>query len=182
MCPCSAGVGRTGTFITIDQTLEQVEKERVVNIPQVISNIRRQRMKMVQTVVCGLYCIADNPRTNTHTSEHILLHQAHLPTSSPQIQLLPPSAHTSPSLSPQDQYSFIHDAILESVMCGDTQINTADLRNTLRSLQARNQTEETGFHHQFNVRCLETKCMCMSCDVCDATADTGQSEPQSCRS
>ena len=26
---------------------------------------------------------------------------------------------------------FIHDAILESVMCGDTEINATDLRSTL---------------------------------------------------
>ena len=50
--PSSAGVGRTGTFITIDHVLEQVEKEGVVDIPGVIQKIREQRMKMVQTVVC----------------------------------------------------------------------------------------------------------------------------------
>ena len=47
----SAGVGRTGTFITIDHVLEQVEKEGVVDIPGVINKIRIQRMKLVQTVV-----------------------------------------------------------------------------------------------------------------------------------
>ena len=47
----SAGVGRTGTFITIDHVLEQVEKEVVVDIPGVINKIRTQRMKLVQTVV-----------------------------------------------------------------------------------------------------------------------------------
>ena len=50
--PSSAGVGRTGTFITIDHVLEQIEKEGVVDIPGVIQKIREQRMKMVQTVVC----------------------------------------------------------------------------------------------------------------------------------
>ena len=47
----SAGVGRTGTFITIDHILEQVKKENVVDIPGVINRIRQQRMKLVQTVV-----------------------------------------------------------------------------------------------------------------------------------
>ena len=47
----SAGVGRTGTFITIDHVLEKVEKEGVVDIPGVIQDIRHQRMKMVQTLV-----------------------------------------------------------------------------------------------------------------------------------
>ena len=50
--PPSAGIGRTGTFITIDCVLEQIEKEGVVDIPGVIQTIRQQRMKMVQTVVC----------------------------------------------------------------------------------------------------------------------------------
>ena len=48
---CSAGVGRTGTFITIDHVLEQRETEGVVDIPGVIQRLRQQRTKMVQTLV-----------------------------------------------------------------------------------------------------------------------------------
>ena len=48
---CSSGVGRTGTLITIDIALEQAAKEGAVDIPAVVYKIRRQRMKMVQTVV-----------------------------------------------------------------------------------------------------------------------------------
>ena len=48
----SAGVGRTGTFITIDRMLDQAAKEGVVDIPDTIASIRKQRTKMVQTVVC----------------------------------------------------------------------------------------------------------------------------------
>ena len=48
---CSAGVGRTGTFIVIDNILEQIEKEQVVDIPGAITKIRQRRMKMVQTDV-----------------------------------------------------------------------------------------------------------------------------------
>ena len=47
----SAGVGRTGTFITIDHILEQREEEGVIDIPGVIQNLRQQRTKIVQTVV-----------------------------------------------------------------------------------------------------------------------------------
>ena len=48
---CSAGVGRTGTLITIDIALEKEAKEGAVDIPAVVYKIRKQRMKMVQTVV-----------------------------------------------------------------------------------------------------------------------------------
>ena len=47
----SAGVGRTGTFITIDNVLEQVSREGMVDISGTVIKIRQQRMKMVQTVV-----------------------------------------------------------------------------------------------------------------------------------
>ena len=46
----------------------------------------------------------------------------------------------------QDQYIFIHDAILESVTCGDTQIASSDLRRAIQ------QMADKGFAHQFAVR------------------------------
>ena len=48
---CSAGVGRTGTFISVDMALEQAEKERKVDIAGIVCKLREQRMKMVQTDV-----------------------------------------------------------------------------------------------------------------------------------
>ena len=51
---CSAGVGRTGTFITIDLALEQAQKEGVVDIAGIVNRLREQRMQMVQTEVSGI--------------------------------------------------------------------------------------------------------------------------------
>ena len=53
---CSAGVGRTGTFITIDIVQKQVQKEGVVDIYNIIEKLRRQRPHMVQTLVCAIQC------------------------------------------------------------------------------------------------------------------------------
>ena len=51
----SDGVTATGTFITIDRVLKQIEREDVVDIPGVIQSIRLQRMNMVDTVVCSSF-------------------------------------------------------------------------------------------------------------------------------
>ena len=48
---CSAGVGRTGTYIAVDIALEQASREGVVDIAGIINRLREQRMKMVQTAV-----------------------------------------------------------------------------------------------------------------------------------
>ena len=53
MSVCSAGVGRTGTFITIDIALEQINSEGVVGIYNVVDKLRHQRPLMVQSQV---YC------------------------------------------------------------------------------------------------------------------------------
>ncbi|CAI8010576.1 Receptor-type tyrosine-protein phosphatase alpha [Geodia barretti] len=99
---CSAGVGRTGTLITIDCVLEQLQEEKVVDIAGVIIHLRTQRMKMVQSL---------------------------------------------------EQYIFIHDAILEVLMCGDTQIDAAcNLRRvTQRMSECDPQTNLNEFEKQFKV-------------------------------
>ena len=48
---CSAGVGRTGTFIALDIAMEQAKREGVVDIAGIVNRLRQQRMKMVQTLV-----------------------------------------------------------------------------------------------------------------------------------
>ena len=51
----SAGVGRTGTLITIDCVLEQLGEEKVVDIAGVIIHLCTQRMKLVESLVRTLH-------------------------------------------------------------------------------------------------------------------------------
>ena len=47
---------------------------------------------------------------------------------------------------------FIHDAILEYLTCGDTQINAADLRTAIADLNIQDELSGiTGFQNQFAV-------------------------------
>ena len=48
---CSAGVGRTGTFITLDYMLERIKSEKNLNIYEFVDGLREQRVWMVQTLV-----------------------------------------------------------------------------------------------------------------------------------
>ena len=76
---------------------------------------------------------------HVHTYVHYIIHS---------FQRLYP-ATTTPSL--QEQYIFIHDAILESVTCGDTQIVAGDLQHALEKLQMSAQSGPTGLVSQFQV-------------------------------
>ena len=116
---CSAGVGRTGTLITIDIALEQVKAEGVVGIYNIVDKLRHQRPHMIQSQVC-FYMY----KVNSHLYIYIL----------------------------QEQYMFVHDAILESITCGNTQLSAADLQRTVTKLKQRDPgTQLTGYEQQFKV-------------------------------
>ncbi|XP_069095818.1 receptor-type tyrosine-protein phosphatase epsilon isoform X1 [Pleurodeles waltl] len=46
---CSAGVGRTGTFIVIDAMIDMMHAEQKIDVYEFVSRIRHQRPQMVQT-------------------------------------------------------------------------------------------------------------------------------------
>lgn len=52
---CSAGIGRTGTYITLDGMKERLDKENRVNIAQFVGMIRDNREKLVQTLKQYVY-------------------------------------------------------------------------------------------------------------------------------
>ena len=53
----------------------------------------------------------------------------------------------------QEQYRFIHDAILESIVCGKTQVNSGELRSMIEIMKMIDPaTEKTKFQAQFDVR------------------------------
>ncbi|CAL8117425.1 unnamed protein product [Orchesella dallaii] len=66
---CSAGVGRSGVFITLDYLMQELQGERrphCVNIFQIVARMRRERMAMVQTqaqytlIYKCLLCLVNN--------------------------------------------------------------------------------------------------------------------------
>ena len=48
---CSAGVGRTGTFITLFTQLQRIQAEGTVDVFGFVRSMRRRRCYMVQTEV-----------------------------------------------------------------------------------------------------------------------------------
>ena len=77
---------------------------------------------------------------------------------------------------PQNQFTFIHDVILESVTCGDTQITSADLRPSIQKMSNRNpQTGKTGFELQFEVMINVLSVLC-SISLFHSDTSTGDTE------
>lgn len=97
---CSAGVGRTGVFITLSIVLERMRYEGVVDMFQMVKTLRTQRPAMVQTEVSwgsfgqgrGLMSVDVGPSTRC-----------------PCV----PTAHVSLVAALQDQYQLCYRAALE---------------------------------------------------------------------
>eukprot|EP00118_Oscarella_pearsei_P021611 m.243245 g.243245 ORF g.243245 m.243245 type:complete len:560 (+) comp40237_c0_seq43:393-2072(+) len=53
---CSAGVGRTGTFIVIDYSLQRLKAENIIDIFNLINYLRDNRPNMVQTERQYMFC------------------------------------------------------------------------------------------------------------------------------
>ncbi|XP_011404665.2 PREDICTED: receptor-type tyrosine-protein phosphatase delta-like isoform X2 [Amphimedon queenslandica] len=96
---CSAGVGRTGTFITIDSEMQRADQERELNPYQFVRQMRENRNHMVQT---------------------------------------------------EAQFVFIHDALVEILNTGKTDIGIEQLEARMAELEIEDDEGETGYSHEFS--------------------------------
>ncbi|XP_066915197.1 receptor-type tyrosine-protein phosphatase S-like isoform X5 [Clytia hemisphaerica] len=96
---CSAGVGRTGTYITIDSQIRSMKSKSELQIYKNVSLLRQQRCLMVQT---------------------------------------------------EDQYVFIHMALLDYMESGETEVDANGLRDYIRKhMQTEHKTGMTGLMDEF---------------------------------
>ena len=122
----SAGVGRSGTYITIDAMLQRLKDEDTLNIYEFVTKCRTRRTFMVQNQVITIViyvCTSCTERFNGFL------------------------------VSIQDQYVFIHDALNDYLTCGETAVPVYELRRKITDLEAPVQDKEvTGFQFEFDVR------------------------------
>ena len=63
----------------------------------------------------------------------------------------------------QHQYAFIHDAVLEWLICGDTKIPAREMKRAMERLsQVKEQTGQNGYDTQFQVNTRQQCALCVS--------------------